>query len=76
MKKEKTNRKAYQSLQKLQLSVFEYIEGLYYSKRPHALGMPPSLLHNFTVLLKIPPLYGSISARFFLFAFCLLPDSE
>ncbi len=35
LKKEETNRKTYHSLQELQLSVFEYIEGYYNSKRPH-----------------------------------------
>ena len=35
LKKEETNRKCYHSLQELQLSVFEYIEGYYNSKRPH-----------------------------------------
>ncbi|MCI8505929.1 MAG: transposase [Lachnospiraceae bacterium] len=40
LKKEETNRRAYHSLQELQLSVFEYIEGFYSSKRPHGtLGM-------------------------------------
>lgn len=40
LKKEEINRKAYHSLQELQLSVFEYIEGFYNAKRPHgALGM-------------------------------------
>ena len=35
LKKEETNRRTYHSLQELQLSVFEYIEGFYNSKRPH-----------------------------------------
>ncbi|WP_243168001.1 IS3 family transposase [Anaerocolumna cellulosilytica] len=40
LKKEETNRKTYYSLQELQLSVFEYIEGFYNSRRPHSsLGM-------------------------------------
>lgn len=40
LKKEETNRKTYHSLQELQLSIFEYIEGFYKSKRPHgSLGM-------------------------------------
>lgn len=40
LKKEETNRKTYHSLQELQLSVFEYIEGFYNSKRPHgSLGL-------------------------------------
>ena len=40
LKKEETNRKGYHFLQELQLSVFEYIEGYYNSKRPHcSLGM-------------------------------------
>ena len=40
MKKEETSRKTYHTLQELQLSVFEYIEGYYNSKRPHGtLGM-------------------------------------
>ena len=30
-----TNRQTYHSLQELQLSIFEYIEGFYNSKRPH-----------------------------------------
>lgn len=36
LKKEETNRRNYRSLRELQLSVFEYIEGYYNSKRPHA----------------------------------------
>lgn len=40
LKKEETNRRTYHSLHELQLSVFEYIEGYYNSKRPHStLGM-------------------------------------
>lgn len=40
LKKEETNRRAYHSLKELELSVFEYIEGYYNSKRPHGtLGM-------------------------------------
>ena len=40
LKKEETNRRTYHSLQELQLSIFEYIEGFYNSKRPHgSLGM-------------------------------------
>lgn len=40
LKKEETNRKIYHSLQELQLSIFEYIEGYYNSRRPHTtLGM-------------------------------------
>ena len=40
LKKEEVNRKTYHSLQELHLSVFEYIEGFYNSKRPHgSLGM-------------------------------------
>ena len=40
LKKEETNRRPYHSLQELQLSVFEYIEGFYNSRRPHgSLGM-------------------------------------
>ena len=40
LKKEEINRRIYHSLQELQLSVFEYIEGFYSSKRPHgSLGM-------------------------------------
>ena len=35
LKLEETNRKTYATLQELQLSVFEYIEGFYNSKRPH-----------------------------------------
>ncbi|WP_246419068.1 IS3 family transposase [Caproicibacterium amylolyticum] len=35
LKKEETNRKAYHSLQELQLSIFQYIEGYYNSRRPH-----------------------------------------
>lgn len=38
--KEEINRSIYHSLQELQFSVFEYIEGFYNSKRPHgSLGM-------------------------------------
>ena len=40
LKKEEVNRRTYHTLQELHLSVFEYIEGFYNSKRPHgALGM-------------------------------------
>ena len=40
LKKEETDRKRYHSGQELQLSLFEYIEGFYNSKRPHStLGM-------------------------------------
>ena len=40
LKKEETNRRNYHSLQELQLSIFEYIEGFYNSKRPlGSLGM-------------------------------------
>ncbi len=35
LKKEETDRKYYHSLRELQLSIFEYIEGYYNSKRPH-----------------------------------------
>lgn len=35
LKKEEINRKCYHSMQELQLSIFEYIEGYYKSKRPH-----------------------------------------
>ena len=37
LKKEETNRRTYHSLQELQLSVFEYIEGFYNSRRPRGL---------------------------------------
>lgn len=36
LKKEETNRRCYHSLQELELSIFEYIEGYYNSKRPHS----------------------------------------
>ncbi len=36
LKKEETDHKHYHSLQEPQLSVFEYIEGYYNSKRPHS----------------------------------------
>lgn len=40
LKKEETNRRTYHSLEELQLSLFQYIEGYYNSKRPHSsLGM-------------------------------------
>ena len=40
LKKEETNRRTYHTLQELQNSIFEYIEGFYNSKRPHqALGL-------------------------------------
>lgn len=40
LKKKETNRRTYHSLQELQFSVFEYIEGYYNSRRPHGtLGM-------------------------------------
>lgn len=35
LKKEETNRRIYHSFQELRLSVFEYIEGYYNSRRPH-----------------------------------------
>ena len=35
LKKEETNRKTYDSLQELQLSVFKYIDGFYNSRRSH-----------------------------------------
>ncbi len=35
LKRKKQIKKTYHSLQELQLSVFEYIEGFYNSKRPH-----------------------------------------
>ena len=50
LKKEETNRKTYHSLKELQLSVFEYIEGFYNSKRPHSsLGYltPDEIEHQF-----------------------------
>lgn len=36
LKREETNRRIYHSFHELQLSVFEYIEGYYNSRRPHA----------------------------------------
>lgn len=40
LKKEEANRRTYHSLNELQLSIFEYIEGFYNSKRAHgSLGM-------------------------------------
>ena len=40
LKKEETNRRTYHSFRELQLSVFEYIDGYYNSRRPHGtLGM-------------------------------------
>jgi putative transposase len=40
MKKEELNRKTFSSLQEVQLSCFEYIEGFYNTQRPHGtLGM-------------------------------------
>lgn len=36
LKKEETDRRTYHSLSELQLSIFEYIEGYYNSKRPHS----------------------------------------
>lgn len=40
LKKEETNRRTYHTLQELQNSVFEYIEGFYNSRRPHgSLGL-------------------------------------
>ena len=35
LKKEETNRKNYQTKQELFLALFEYIEGIYNTKRPH-----------------------------------------
>ena len=35
LKKEEINRRTYHSLNELQMSVFEYIEGFYNSRRPH-----------------------------------------
>jgi transposase InsO family protein len=51
LKHEEINRRNYSSLQELKLSVFEYIEGYYNSKRPHSsLGMltPNQKEQNFT----------------------------
>ncbi len=40
LKKEETDRRTYHSFQELRLSIFEYIEGYYNSRRPHGtLGM-------------------------------------
>lgn len=40
LKKEETNRRTYHSLEELQRSIFEYIEGFYNARRPHStLGM-------------------------------------
>jgi putative transposase len=40
MKKEELNRRTFSSLQEVQLSCFEYIEGFYNTQRPHGtLGM-------------------------------------
>ena len=36
LKKEETNRRTFSSLSELKLSIFEYIEGFYNSKRPHS----------------------------------------
>lgn len=36
LKKEKTNRRNYHTLQELYTSVFEYIEGYYNTRRPHS----------------------------------------
>ena len=36
LKKEDTNRRTFSSFSELKLSVFEYIEGFYNSKRPHS----------------------------------------
>lgn len=36
LKKEETNRRIYHTFEELKLSIFEYIEGFYNSKRPHA----------------------------------------
>lgn len=36
LKKEETDRRTYHTLQELQRSVFEYIEGFYNSRRPHS----------------------------------------
>lgn len=36
LKKEETNRRTFSSLSELKISVFEYIEGFYNSKRPHS----------------------------------------
>lgn len=36
LKKEETDRRIYHTFEELKLSVFEYIEGFYNSKRPHA----------------------------------------
>lgn len=36
LKKEETDRRTFSSLSELKLSVFEYIEGFYNSKRPHS----------------------------------------
>ena len=40
LKKEETNRRTYHSLEELKLSIFEYIDGFYNSRRPHgSIGM-------------------------------------
>lgn len=40
LKKEETNRRTYHSLDELRISIFDYIEGYYNSRRPHgSLGM-------------------------------------
>ena len=36
LKKEETNRRIYHSFEELKMAIFEYIEGFYNSKRPHA----------------------------------------
>ena len=51
LEKEETDRKRYHSLQELQLSISEYIEGYYNSKRPH------STLHMLTPNEAVLSLY-------------------
>ena len=48
LKKEEVNRRHYHSLEELRLSVFQYIEGFYNSKRPHgSLGyLTPNEIEN------------------------------
>ncbi len=44
LKKEELNRRTYYSKHELELSLFEYIEGFYNSKRPHSANndLPPN----------------------------------
>lgn len=58
LKKEEADRRHYRSVEDLKLSLFQYIEGFYNSKRPHAsLGYltPNEMENNFSLRLAQTP---------------------